>query len=513
MTEHSETSVRLKIRALTLDDLDAIQGLHGRCFPSITTWSREELASHIRVFPEGQIGIELDGELVATSSSLIVHGEDYFGDHTFAEVSDQGMLRNHDATGDTLYGIDIAVDPQRRGFRLARRLYDARKELSIELNLKRIMIAGRLPTYHAVRASMSAKEYLKRIISREADDPVINAQRSNNFSIRRILPNYLPEDTESCGYAVLMEWLNPEYVPDDHELPERVRVCSVQYQMRTVHSFEEFEKQCKFFIDTASDYRCDIMVFPELLTNQLMSLVAETKPNLTARALSKFTERFVEFFGRMAMRSNVNIVAGTHLAVEEGTLYNISYFFHRDGRIDRQYKVHITPSEAAWWGVSAGHRVEVFDTDCGPISILICYDIEFPELARIATSKGARVIFVPFNTDIRSGYLRVRSCAQARAIENHVYVVMSGAVGNLPEIDGSDIHYAQSAILTPSDIEFARDGIAAETTPNVETMLVHDLDMELLRRTRRTGTVRTILDRRRDLYSIVYHGDDGEEYH
>lgn len=512
MTESTD-SARLIIRALTMDDLDAIQGLHARCFPSITTWTREELSSHISIFPEGQIGIELDGELVATSSSLIVHGEDYTGDHTFAEVSDNGLLRNHEPDGDTLYGIDIAVDPEKRGFRLARRIYDARKELAVELNLKRIMIAGRLPTYAEHAHEMSAREYLRRIITREFDDPVINAQRSNDFTVRRIISGYLPEDLESCGHAVLMEWLNPEWVPDDHELPERIRVCSVQYLMRSVESVEEFEKQCRFFIDTASDYRCDIMVFPELLTNQLMSQVSEVKPNQTARALNGFTDRFIGFFTRMAIKYNVNIIGGTHLTVEDGVLYNIAYLFHRDGRIDKQYKIHITPSEAQWWGVSAGHRIEVFETDCGPISILICYDSEFPELGRIATSKGARILFIPFNTDIRSGYLRVRSCAQARAIENHVYVVMSGAVGNLPEIDGSDIHYAQSAILTPSDIEFARDGIAAETTANVETMLVHDLDMALLRRTRRTGTVRTILDRRRDLYSIVYHGDDGEEYH
>ncbi|MEZ4461670.1 MAG: GNAT family N-acetyltransferase [bacterium] len=135
MSESTENA-RLIVRALTMDDLDAIQQLHGKCFPSITTWTRNELASHIKIFPEGQIGIELDGELVATSSSLIVHGEDYFGDHTFAEVSDDGMLtRSHEPTGDTLYGIDIAVDPETRGFRLARRLYDARKELAVELNL------------------------------------------------------------------------------------------------------------------------------------------------------------------------------------------------------------------------------------------------------------------------------------------------------------------------------------------------------------------------------------------
>ncbi|MBA3846269.1 MAG: carbon-nitrogen hydrolase, partial [Planctomycetes bacterium] len=163
-----------------------------------------------------------------------------------------------------------------------------------------------------------------------------------------------------------------------------------------------------------------------------------------------------------------------------------------------------------WWGVEPGDRVEVFDTDRGRIAILICYDIEFPELSRIAASKGASLIFVPFNTDIRSGYLRVRYCAQARCIENNVYVIMSGACGNLPQVEGADLHYAQSCILTPSDVAFARDGVAAEATPNVETMIVHDLDLALLRRARVNGAVRTWDDRRVDMYQIAYQDGGGE---
>jgi predicted amidohydrolase len=190
--------------------------------------------------------------------------------------------------------------------------------------------------------------------------------------------------------------------------------------------------------------------------------------------------------------------------VEDGELVNVAHLFHRDGRIDRQHKVHITPSEQRWWGVSPGHKFEVFETDCGRIAIAICYDIEFPETARIAKANGAEILFVPYNTDLRSGHLRVRVCAHARAVENHMYVVTSGAVGNLPQVPGADIHYAQSAILTPSDIAFSRDGIGAEATPNVETMLVHDLDLRMLRSTEATGTVRPWMDRRTDLYEVRY---------
>jgi len=173
--------------------------------------------------------------------------------------------------------------------------------------------------------------------------------------------------------------------------------------------------------------------------------------------------------------------------------------------------MHVTPAERRWWGVEPGGEVKVFDTDCGKIAIQVCYDVEFPELSRIAAGKGAQILFVPFNTDNREGYLRVRYCAQARAVENDFYVAISGCVGNLPFVANADVHYAQSGIFTPLDFSFARDGIAGECTPNIETLVIHDVDIELLRRQRHAGTVRPWHDRRKDLYGVVYRdGGEGE---
>jgi len=315
---------------------------------------------------------------------------------------------------------------------------------------------------------MSAEEYVRKVVQKDLKDPVITAQLANGFAIREVLRDYLPSDQESCGYAVFMEWLNPQHHPEGGAPVRHVRVAAVQYQMRTIPDFESFEKQCEFFVDTASEYRMDFVLFPEMVTNQLLALVPASRPGLTARRLHEFTDRYVESFRRMAMKYNINIVGGSHLTVEDDKLYNIAYLFRRDGSVERQYKLHITPSEERWWGVSAGDEVRVFDTNRGKISIQICYDIEFPETARIAAAKGANLLFVPFNTDIRSGYMRVRACAQARCIENGMYAVLAGPVGNLPFVEGADIHYGQACILTPSDLHFARDGVAEEATPNVE---------------------------------------------
>ncbi|MCA9620230.1 MAG: carbon-nitrogen hydrolase, partial [Myxococcales bacterium] len=169
-----------------------------------------------------------------------------------------------------------------------------------------------------------------------------------------------------------------------------------------------------------------------------------------------------------------------------------------------------TPNEARWWGVAPGDEVRVFDTDRGKVAILICYDVEFPELGRIVRKLGADILFVPFNTDERRGYLRVRHCAQARAIENEVYVAISGCTGNQPFVENADVHYAQSAVFTPSDFPFARDAVAAEAQPNTETLIFHDVDTELLRRHRQTGTVDTWRDRRTDMYKVVVTTPEGE---
>jgi predicted amidohydrolase len=238
-------------------------------------------------------------------------------------------------------------------------------------------------------------------------------------------------------------------------------------------------------------------------------LVEEKRPGLAARRLCEYTSQYLELMSEMALRYNVNVIGGSTFVLENDRVYNVAFLFGRDGAIHRQYKLHVTPNEKKWWGVEPGDRLDVFETDKGKVAILICYDVEFPELARIAAARGAQALFVPFNTNDRLGYLRVRSCAQARAIENQLYVGIAGCAGNLPFVENADIHYSQCGIFTPSDVGFARDAIAAESTPNIETVLTHDVDLDTLRKNRASGTVRPWTDRRTDLYKVRYRdGDD-----
>lgn len=497
---------KIKVRRLKPQDYQSVIDIQIRCFPDMKPWSEEQYNSLITIFKEGQLGVEFNGKIVASSSSLILNFDNYSETQSWKELTDDGMITNHDPAGETLYGIEIMVLPEFRGMKLSRRLYEARQKLVKEKNLKRIAIGGRIPNFHKYAKELSAAQYVEKVIDRKLYDPVLTAQIANGFVLKRLLPDYFPNDKESVGYATFLEWTNLNYTGDIKRKKHSryVRACAVQYQMRMIKSFEDFARDCEYFVDVASDYRCDIVLFPEMLTMQLLSFLPNKSPGKAIRQLDSYTKQYEELFAKLAIKYNVNIIGGSHFIIENDNLYNVSYLFQRNGTIGKQYKIHITPHEKKWWGVKPGDTVEVFDTDFGKISIQICYDVEFPEISRIAVSKGAQIIFVPFNTDERRGYLRVRYCSQARAIENQVYVVIAGCVGNLPQVENLDIHFAQSAIFTPSDVEFHREGIATEAPLNAETLIFQDLDLNLLMRNREYGSVQTLKDRRTDLYSVRY---------
>ncbi|SEJ87487.1 Predicted amidohydrolase [Bhargavaea ginsengi] len=496
------------IREMTHDDIEAILRMQDECFPGMDPWERAHLESHLNIFPEGQFVAELDGEIIGSCSSLIINFDEYDDRHTWDDVTDEGYITNHNPDGYNLYGIEVMVHPDYRRMRVGQRLYEARKDLARALNLKSIVIGGRIPNYYKHEKEMTPREYVDAVSRHKIYDPVLSFQLLNDFTLMRVNPDYLPDDLASRKYATLMEWNNIDYKPQSKrhfKTSYPVRICVVQYQMRQISSFDDLAGQVEYFVDVASDAYSDFVVFPEIFTTQLMSFLNEPIPSIAVRKMTDYTEPYIELFTDLAVRYNINIIGGSHFVKEEDEeIYNIAYLFRRDGSIEKQYKIHITPNERKWWGISAGDAVRVFDTDCGKIAIQICYDIEFPELARIATDMGANIIFTPFNTEDRQGYLRVRYCAQARAVENQVYTVISGTVGNLPQTENMDIQYAQSAIFAPSDFEFARDGIVGETNANVEMVLIGDVDLEILRRQRQDGTVKQLKDRRHDVYRVEY---------
>lgn len=287
--------------------------------------------------------------------------------------------------------------------------------------------------------------------------------------------------------------------------PDKVRVAAVQYALRAISGPDQFERQVEYFVISAADYGCDFITFPELFPMQLLSPRERLAADKAMAAIDAATPRFTAFMTRLAQQYRINIIGGSHpVRVETDATRNRCHVFLRDGNVHYRDKLHPTPSERDAWGIEGGtaRDADVIETDCGPIGIMICYDSEFPELPRRLVDQGAEILFVPYCTDDRRGHLRVRYCCAARTVENQIYVVTAGVTGNLPNVYNMDIHHAESAILTPSDMPFARDGIAAEVTPNTEGMAIADLSLTDLRQARTNGAVRNLADRRHDLYRV-----------
>ena len=516
----NKKSGRLTIRNATLKDVPGLVALVERVYQdsNIPTYTEGALNGQINHFPDGQLVAVYDQELVGYCASFLISGKIALKPHTWVEITGNGYASRHNPDGEFLYGMEVCVDPQFRGYRIGQRFYNARKQLCQELGLKGIIFAGRLPSYtKKAKRYPNIDDYIQQIVQKKLRDPVLSFQLHNNFEVLGVIKDYLPEDRDSLGYGVHLIWHNPN-VPEESEikrhknfggrLQETIRIGTVQYMMRKVSSFEEFVSFVEYFVDVIADYSGDFVVFPELFTLQLLSIEDQRlSPAESISALTKYTDRFTKAMRDMALRYNINIIGGSHpTQTPLGHVENISYIFLRDGSIHMQSKIHPTPDEIYWWNIEGGNTLKAIETDCGSIGVLICYDAEFPELARHLVDQGVSLIFVPFCTAERQGYLRVRYCSQARAVENQVYVIMSGNVGNLPNVANMDVQYAQSCILTPCDFPFSRDGIAADTTPNVETIALADVRPDALRTARNAGTVQNMKDRRHDLYSVLWRG-------
>ncbi len=474
-------------------------------------WKEHHIRALLEKFPEGQVVIKVNGQIAGCALSIIVDYANYDDHHTYREITADFTFDSHDPEGDMLYGIDIFIKPEFRGLRLGRRLYDYRKELCEKMNLKGIAFGGRIPNYHKYARELTPKEYIEKVRRREIHDPVLNFQISNDFHPARILRGYLEGDRASKEFAVLLEWDNIFYEKPAKKAAIKkkvVRLGLIQWKMRPYQDMSSLLQQAEYFIDAVSGYRSDFALFPEFFNAPLMAQNNHLSEAESIRELAKHTDEIVQKMSNFSISYNINIIAGSMPEVRDGKLYNAGYLCRRNGTIDRYEKLHVTPDEVKVWGLQGGRELKVFDTDCGKIGILICYDSEFPELSRLLADEGMDILFIPFLTDTQNGYSRVRNCAQARAIENECYVAIAGSVGNLPNVHNMDIQFAQSMVFTPCDFAFPTNGIKAEATPNTEMILIADVDINLLRELHEFGSVRNLKDKRLDLFELNKKGID-----
>ncbi|MGC5743916.1 nitrilase-related carbon-nitrogen hydrolase [Chryseobacterium sp. NFX27] len=497
--------MQIETRALSLQDYDELVVTMKRAYPQMSEsiWSKKSIEKLTRIFPKGQICITVDGKLAAVALSIIVNYDEFGDDHTYVDITGNYTFNTHLSTGNVLYGIEVFVDPEFRELRLGRRLYDARKELCELLNLKSIILGGRIPNYHKYSDELSPREYIRRVRDKEIYDPVLSFQLSNNFLPIKILKKYLPEDESSLENAVLLQWNNIYYSKKPNTMQDSIiRLGLVQWQMRHFKNIDAFYEQVEFFVNVMGDYKSDFVLFPELFNTPLLAPFNKLSERDSMIELAKLSEDIKNKISELAISYNVNIISGSMPVFDHdhNDLYNVSYLLHRDGRIDEYRKIHITPNERKYYGMKGGNEIRVFDTDCGKIGLVICYDVEFPELPRILADQGMKILFVPYLTDTQNAYIRVRHCAAARAIENECYVAIAGCVGNLPGVNNMDIQFGQAAVFTPSDFAFPSNAVKGEATPNTEMTLIVDVDLNLLKDLHHNGSVQVMNDRRKDLY-------------
>ena len=470
-------------------------------------WTIETISKLINKFPEGQIVIKADDVVVGCALSLIVDYDKYGDNHTYRQITGNYTFSTHDPkNGDVLYGIEIFIHPDYRGLRMGRRLYDARKELCEKLNLKAIVFGGRIPEYHNYASELTPKEFIQKVKNKEIYDRVLSFQLANDFHVKKVLKDYLPEDHASLEYATLLQWDNIYYTSETKKIfsaKTYVRLGLIQWQMRPYANMDEMFTQVEFFIDSIAAYKSDFALLPELFNGPLLAEFNDMTEADSMRALAKYTPEFKARFRDLAIKYNVNIITGSVPSMEGNMLKNVGYLCHRNGNVDQYEKIHVTPDESKFWGIRGGETLRVYDTDAGKIGILICYDVEFPELPRLLAELGMQLLFVPFLTDTQNAYNRVRYCAQARAIENECFVAITGCIGNLPKVENMDIQYSQSAVFTPCDFAFPANGVKSEATPNTEMILISDVDLSLLDELHSRGSVRNLKDRRTDFYELL----------
>ncbi|WP_141504874.1 carbon-nitrogen hydrolase family protein [Paenibacillus luteus] len=278
-------------------------------------------------------------------------------------------------------------------------------------------------------------------------------------------------------------------------------VAVAQYSLSDVPSEEAFWTGLALKIRKAAENGADLIVLPEYMTAHLLSFQPELSHEEACLHLDEYTGEYRSFFQRSSRELNVMILGGTHICREGERFVNKASLFFPDGRIEEQNKLHLTPEERMRWPLSEGDKLNIIETKWGRWAILTCYDIEFPELSRFAAEQGVELILCPSYTDTAYGYHRVRYCCQARAIENQLFVALSGIVGSLPEQRPQiDQGYCQAGLFSPCDMPFTASGLIGAGRLNEDEVVLGELDFSLLHENRTNGAVAPFYDRRPALY-------------
>lgn len=459
----------LEIRALESSELRLMTKLPS-CFVASRPLGREHARSILERNPQGVVEVRRLGVVVARAFCVRGSRSWLTERPSWEKVSDGGLGRNDDPEGEVvwIYGLQ-ATTAFEGGDQAA--VLDALIRFLTGLSGQTVAVA--------VEADVAAR--VQAVLG-----PVTSLEVLGHFP-----------GPEGRIDAVLLTHPGRVSVARKPEV-ERVRIAAVQFPLEAATTVEASFVRYAAAVEDAARRGASIVLLPELLTTEWLACDAGSVDlHQAIRELDRHRPVYLQRFSELARLHGLTIVAGTHYSLLGENLQNVAYAFEPDGTVHTQAKLHPTPYEAETFGLVPGHGVKPLRLAGVRCAIVICYDAEFPEVARAARAGGAEVLLVPYNTELAAGHHRVRRAASARAVENQVYVVTAGAVGRFEHAFDAEDHHAASAAFGPSDHGFPDDGVLAELAPNVAGVLTVDLDLALLRRSMRTGAVRPWLDRTR----------------
>jgi len=269
-------------------------------------------------------------------------------------------------------------------------------------------------------------------------------------------------------------------------------IAAAQYPIDLLDGWDAYEAKLTRWVEGAAVAGASLAVFPEYGAMELASLDPETMGDLalSIETVSALLPRVDALHATLAVQTGMHILAASAPRKDaDGRFRNAALLFAPNGKVGTQDKLVMTRFEREQWHIAAGSVLRVFDTQLGKLAVNICYDAEFPLLARACVEAGADVLLVPSCTDSLHGYWRVRLGAQARALEGQCYAVQSPTVGDAAWSPAVDINRGAAGIYGPPDRGMPADGVLATGVEGVSQWVFADVDIALIASLRADGGV------------------------
>jgi predicted amidohydrolase len=273
-----------------------------------------------------------------------------------------------------------------------------------------------------------------------------------------------------------------------------MKIAAAAFPLEWHDRWNEYVGKLRMWVRSAAEEGAELIVFPEYGAMELATLAGAEVAGDLARSIDAVTERLDEVDGlhaSLAREFGATICAASApIRLADGRAVNRARLFAPDGSFGHQDKLITTPFERDDWGLVGGEGLRVFETPLARIGIAICYDAEFPLIARALAEAGAEILLVPACTETIRGQWRVRLAAQARALENQFVTVHAVTIGEAEWSPAVDANTGAAGIFGPPDAGFPEDGVLAIGKINDAGWVHAEVSLEAIRDVREAGHVR-----------------------